>query len=343
MERRARSRECVPRAVTVARVARHTGPRSQGDRRSRLIVLGAVVLVVGVVGVRAAASMRQLRAAAATTAEPRRAADPTRAPSARSVHRKLHSQQHRATPTRAHRSAPTLAGLPRRLDAQLGSRDNVSVAAVELTSGRRFDYGATSGMIDASVSKLDVLEALLLHDQQAHTPLTTEDDALATAMIEHSDNGAGQTLWDGLGYAPAIDAMNVRLGLRHTAPDAAGYYGLTTSCADDQLALLDDLVNRHGPLTAQSRRYARTLLGNVEPDQRWGVSAAADPDTSVEVKNGWLPIDDDAGRWVVNSDGIVTVAGHRVLLAVMTRHNVDEQDGIALVETISREVAAALA
>jgi hypothetical protein len=62
----------------------------------------------------------------------------------------------------------------------------------------------------------------------------------------------------------------------------------------------------------------------------------------VAVKNGWLNIDDDGGRWVVNSDGIVTVAGHRVLLAVMTRHNAGEQDGISLVETVSREVAAAL-
>ena len=308
--------------------------RSPGDYRSWLIALAAVVLVVGVVGVRTAASMRQLRATATSPAS----GSATNPSGADATHHRARKHKHK----HKHRSAPTLATLASRLDARLDSRLDISVAAIDLISGRRFDYGATSGMVDASVSKLDVLEVLLLHHQQAHTPLTAEDDLLATAMIERSDNRAGQTLWDELGYATGIRAANVRLGLRHTVPDPAGYYGLTTSSASDQLALLDNLVNLHGPLTAQSRRYALRLLGNVESDQQWGVSAAADPTTAVEVKNGWMP-DDDAGGWVVNSDGIVTVAGHRVLLAVMTRHNADEQDGISLVESVSREVAAALA
>jgi hypothetical protein len=303
-----------------------------------LIVLATVVLAVSVIGVRTAASMRHLRAAATSPVS----GSASNTPGADSTHRRARLAGRHAH-ARKHRSAPNLATLARRLDARLPNRGDVSVAAVDLTSGRRFDYGATSGMIDASVSKLDVLEALLLHHQQAHTPLTAEDDALATSMIERSDNSAGQALWDGLGYASAIEAANARLGLRHTVPDPAGYYGLTTSCASDQLVLLDNLVNRHGPLTAHSRAYALSLLSSVESDQRWGVSAVADSRTAVEVKNGWMPVDDDAGRWVVNSDGIVTVAGHRVLLAVMTRHNVDEQGGISLVEAISRKVAAALA
>lgn len=319
-------------------MARHSQPRTPGDRRSWLIVLATAVLMVTVVGVRTAGSLQQLRA---TTTNSESSSTPGTT-STRSAHSAHHGARHRRAHTRKHHSAPTLATLSRRLGARLSSRSDVSVAAIDLTSGRRFDYGATSGMIDASISKLDVLEALLLHHQQAHTPLTAEEDALATAMIERSDNRAGQALWDELGYSTAIQAANVRLGLRHTVPDPAGYYGLTTSCASDQLALLDNLVNRDGPLTAPSRRYALRLLGKVESDQRWGVSAAGDSSAAAVVKNGWLPVDGDADRWVVNSDGIVTIAGHRVLLAVMTRHNVSEQDGISLVEAISREVATAL-
>lgn len=322
-------------------MARHSQPLSPGDRRAWLIVLATVVLAVSVIGVRTAASISHLRATTPTTGPA--SGNATRTSGAHvTPQRTRHHVRHAHARKHKNRSAPTLATLPNRLDSRLDNRGDVSVSAVDLISGQRFDYGATSGMVDASVSKLDVLEVLLLHHQQAHTPLTAEDDALATSMIEHSDNRAGQALWDESGYAAGIGAANVRLGLRHTVPDPAGYYGLTTSCASDQVALLDNLVNPHGPLTAKSRAYALGLLDNVESDQRWGVSAAADARTEVEVKNGWMP-DDDAGGWVVNSDGIVTVAGHRVLLAVMTRHNADEQDGISLVESISRQVAAALA
>ena len=235
--------------------------------------------------------------------------------------------------------ASKLATLTKRLDAKFHNSRAVSVAAVDMSSGRHFRYGATHGMVDASVSKLDILEALLLHHQHDNTTVDGEDDLLAAAMIEHSDNGAGQTLWNELGYAPSIAAANTTLGLRHTVPDPAGYYGLTTSCAADQLALLENLVS-DGPLTRQSRKYALSLLDDVEADQRWGVPAAADRDTRFVVKNGWMPADD--GGWIVNSDGIITVGSDRLLMAVMTRDNATEQDGITLVESIARRVATAL-
>ena len=57
-------------------------------------------------------------------------------------------------------------------------------------------------------------------------------------------------------------------------------------------------------------------MADVEADQRWGVSAAADKDTDVDNKNGWLSIDDsngpgetDDGRWAVTSVGIIRVHG----------------------------------
>ncbi len=46
-------------------------------------------------------------------------------------------------------------------------------------------------MITASVSKLDVLEALLSLTSRAHTDLSADEDQLATAMIENSDNDVG--------------------------------------------------------------------------------------------------------------------------------------------------------
>jgi hypothetical protein len=237
---------------------------------------------------------------------------------------------------------PALTDRVEALTSQPASSDYASVAAVDLTTGARFSYGATGGMPDASISKLDILEALLLAHESSHTTLSAETDELATAMIEHSDNDAGQSLWNGLGSAAAIATANMTLGLTHTVPDPNGYYGLTTSCATDQIALLRDLVSTTGPLDVPSRTYAIGLLDDVEPDQRWGVSAAADAGSTFQVKNGWLALDADNDLWAVNSDGIVTAGGQQLLLSVMTQHNASEQAGIELVESIAKTVASAI-
>jgi hypothetical protein len=106
---------------------------------------------------------------------------------------------------------------------------------------------------------------------------------------------------------------------------------------------------RSGPLDAQSRSFALRLMRHVEADQRWGVSAIADPGTSFANKNGWLSVDNsngpgenDNGRWVVNSVGIITVGGHQVLMAVMTQHQRSFDAGVALVRQLARAVAPAI-
>lgn len=218
----------------------------------------------------------------------------------------------------------------------------VAIAARNTATGQTFTFGPTSGMITASVSKLDVLEALLVTHEQAHTDLSADDDQLATAMIENSDNDSGQTLWNEVGSAAGMSAANKTLGLTHTVPDPQGYYGLTTTGPEDEVSLLGHLVGTPGPLDAASQAYALQLLHNVEADQTWGVTAAADPGSVSAVKNGWLAIDSDGERWAVNSDGIITVQGQQLLISIMTQHDADEQSGIDLVESLAKIVAPAL-
>lgn len=308
------------------------------------LVFGAVVLLVVAVGARTAQALRDLHA---TTASTRTTSTPDARNGSLGSNRTT-DRRHPAGHTNAARPSK-LATLAERLDARIDRPRSVSVAAVDVTSGRHFRYGASRGMVDASVSKLDILEALLLNHQDEHTSLAGEDDLLATAMIEHSDNSAGQTLWNELGYAPSITAANTRLGLRHTVPDPAGYYGLTTSCAVDQVALLENLLSRHGPLTRQSRKYALTLLGNVESDQRWGVGVVADPGTTFANKNGWLSVDNSNGEgesdddlWLVDSVGIVTVHGQQVLLSVFTQHGDSYEAGVRLVESLVKTITPAV-
>jgi hypothetical protein len=125
-------------------------------------------------------------------------------------------------------------------------------------------------------------------------------------------------------------------------PGPSDYWGLTTTSADDQVALVRNLAGAGSPLSAVARSYALDLLRDVETDQTWGAPVAADPGSAVAVKNGWLDVDDDAGRWAVNSDALITVGGDLVAISVLTQHNEDEQAGITLVESLSQIAAKAL-
>lgn len=247
----------------------------------------------------------------------------------------------------AHSGAPlpaAAAEVTTRLGQLIARRPatEVSLAALDLTDGSRYRYPADPVIRTASVVKLDILEALLLQHQHSGQPLDDAETTKAAAMIEHSDNDATDALWNEIGGADGLRIANRQLGTRRTSPDAAGYWGLTTSDADDQLTLLRNLLDDQ-PLTATSQVYALGLLGKIAPDQAWGVSAAADPGTSPALKNGWLNVDDDNDLWAVNSVGIITVQGHQVLLAVLTQHNPSEQDGIDLIQDLATTTVAAVA
>jgi hypothetical protein len=220
------------------------------------------------------------------------------------------------------------------------STGHVSVAALDLATGRSFGYASDAPVHTASVVKLDVLETLLLQAQDAGRRLTPETAGWATQMMENSDNDAATRLWGVVGGAEAIAAANVRLGARCTHLDDE-HWGTSTTCAADQVALLGALV-RPGALRPAARSYAADLLTHVEDDQRWGISAAADPGAATGLKNGWLPLDDDDGRWVVNSVGVTTVAHEPVLLAVLTEHQPSEEAGVDLVEALARPAARAV-
>jgi hypothetical protein len=193
-----------------------------------------------------------------------------------------------------------------------------------------------------SLVQLDLLEVVLLRRQQTGQPLTSTDSDKATAMIEHNDSDAADTLWDQMDGAQAFRATNRQLGTKHTSPDQDRYWGLATADADDQITLLRNLEGGQ-PLNAASREFALSLLYRVEPDQAWGVSAGADPGSRTALKNGWVNADNDNGLWVVGSAGLISVRGHRVLVAVLTQHNSSRQDGIKLVQDLATTAIAAVA
>lgn len=220
--------------------------------------------------------------------------------------------------------------------------DSVSVAALDATTGTRVAWGAASGMTTASVFKLSLLESYLLQNQDRGQEPGEGQDAALVAMVENSDNDSADAVYEALGGAVGVNAALHRLGLTSTVLGADDHWGLSTTSAGDQLILLGDLASTTSPLSAASRAYALRLTSNVEADQRWGVGAAADPGTDFANKNGWLNVDDDGGRWVVGSVGVIQAHGHEILLAVLTQHDTDLDSGIAFVESVARTVTTTL-
>ncbi|MET9481451.1 serine hydrolase [Streptomyces sp. NPDC006638] len=204
---------------------------------------------------------------------------------------------------------------------------NLSMAVYDMASGRGATTDADRTYVSASVVKVGVLAALLLRAQDADRWLTPEEETLAAAMIERSDNDAATALRTAAGGVTALDEAHARLGLTRTVGAAA--WGLTRTTARDQLTLLRAVFDAGtvSPLNARSRRYVATLMERVVPAQDWGISAAADGTGDHALKNGWLPRT-DSGLWVVHSIGR---AGDR-LVAILSDGHPTLEAGVARVE-----------
>ncbi|GHE05223.1 serine hydrolase [Streptomyces alanosinicus] len=213
--------------------------------------------------------------------------------------------------------------------------------------------GQDSAYDTASIVKVDILAAVLLRAQDAGRQLTDEERGHAEPMIQRSDNTAADALWQQIGQASGLAAANERLGLTSTTGGDGGRWGLTRTTASDQIRLLravfDDATATGADATttgsgatalnAQSRAYIRTLMGQVVPEQTWGVSAAGASGTPRALKNGWLQRT-ASGLWDINSVGQVTVKGHRCLVAVLSNGSASMSEGISLVERTARQAVA---
>ena len=246
----------------------------------------------------------------------------------------------------ARSASPASAASPLGPSAQsyLNSRDGtVRVAVYDLTTGRQWSLGGGAAQAEASIVKVDILEALL---SQRPGGLTADDQSLAQQMIEDSDNDAATSLWDLVGGSTGIGAYDTQAGLTQTTPSlcvvCSGFpwpgWGLTTTTPQDQIALLRRLVGPGGPLTTSERQYALSLMENVTQDQRWGVTSGVPAGVTVALKNGWLPLDSANDNWQVNSIGWVHGDGRDYLLAMLSTGNPSEQYGIDTLNSLGAMV-----
>jgi hypothetical protein len=185
----------------------------------------------------------------------------------------------------------------------------------------------------ASIVKVDILETRL---HQTGGDLSEEQRETATSMIENSDNDSATELWDDDGGPSGIKAYNDEVGLSQTTPNDD--WGLTTTSAADQVALVRELFRHNKLLTTSGRNFQRRLMRHIESDQRWGISGGVPSSAIVGNKNGWLPVTEDHNLWAVNSIGWVKGDGKSYFIAVITQHDPSEDYGIDTIQHVARMV-----
>jgi hypothetical protein len=209
---------------------------------------------------------------------------------------------------------------------------SVSVAVFDAASGRTWSADDRSGQVEASISKLQILGAWL-RDEQAGRTVTSRVSANLTAMIASSSNTAADAIFAVVGRS-GLTAFTSDLGVTVGA-DSLGHFGLDTTSAADQVAIMKAFAYPNAVLSDHSRSEADALLEKVEDDQHWGASGGVPSGVDVDLKNGWLPV---GTGWVVNSVGHVSGAGHDYVVALLSSGNATEQAGIDRLQAVSAAV-----
>jgi beta-lactamase class A len=207
---------------------------------------------------------------------------------------------------------------------------DLALVVVDRNTGRAFSYHGDRHFGTASIVKVDILATLLLQAESSGRPLTESEKRLATAMIEESDNDAATTLWNRTG---GISGSAAAFGLTQTTPGPRGLWGGSTTTAEDQARLITALAGPGSPIKGAD--YVFGLMRNVDDEQAWGISAAAEQGEVVALKNGWIPDDAAGGRWLVNSMGRITGSGTDVTMVVLSGGHGTFEAGVGVVEAVA--------
>ena len=295
----------------------------------------ATVGVLGGAGLVGVSVMRDSDGGVAGTFHEAAQAAPVQSSAPAPVQGRVNGAPVQATPTP---TGPTKAQQVKALDAALkkyaATAPEFSVAVLDRRTGQRYSFRGTEKYETASVVKVQVLACLLLKAQDARRDLTSTELSLAKRMIRLSDNDATTSLFAKLGRASGVGACNKRLGLTQTQVNSA--WGLTRTTVNDQVKLLSELVDTSGPLDADSRKLAYTLMSTVDDSQDWGVPAAAKAGEKFTVKNGWLARSTENYRWIINSVGRITGPGTDVSIAVLSHDNGSMSGGITSVQKVAK-------
>jgi hypothetical protein len=145
---------------------------------------------------------------------------------------------------------------------------------------RRFHAGRSAPM--ASLFKVMALAAYLRQGSVRDRPLTEGERDLLGPMIRRSDNGAATRVRDMLGPGPFLELAR-DADMKHFRYDS-GSWGLSRTSARDQAEFMFRLEHY---IPRRHEDYARGLLNDIVPSQRWGIADVRPNHWKLFFKGGW--------------------------------------------------------
>jgi hypothetical protein len=231
-----------------------------------------------------------------------------------------------------------------RLQDQIGSQAQVSLAVQPLGQGRLQVFGSDPPMLAMSTSKVLILSALLL-DKGGLGRLSAEQRALARTAITESDNDSILSLFGdleadkgGLDGASAYATGLLRTaGDDHTvvstAPVPPGYattFGQTPWSPSDEVLFFRALA-LGCVIPRASVNYELGLMRQIVPSESWGVGSAGF--TQVAFKGGWGPL---PGGYGVRQTAIIGSGSSTVVASIAADPATDFGTGQAVLTDIGR-------
>ena len=211
--------------------------------------------------------------------------------------------------------------------------DSATAAVFDATTGRTYLYQPGVHKHTASIVKVDIMATLFTEVAAAHRSLTSTELSLLTPMIDFSNNAAASALWREVGNGPGVAAFNTNIPMSSTFMGPDGLWGLTFTTALDQVNLVRTFAYPNHILSDADRGRGLSLMENVTPVQRWGVSGGVPPGVTVALKNGWSPL--NGHGWITNSIGFVQGQGRNYVIAVLTEDNPSMAYGIDTIQGLA--------
>jgi hypothetical protein len=215
-------------------------------------------------------------------------------------------------------------------------RGDVSFALIDASIGLR-GYDADRQYSSASVTKALLLAAELRRLEREDEQLDSSTKALLDPMITYSDNGAADSIYARVGDA-GLEEVATRAGMRDFAV-TPGFWGGDQVTATD---LARFFYRLDGNFPRRYRAYAKRLLADITPVERWGIPEAIGRGWSAWFKGGWRPAGQEHTSGAVTHQAALLVhrGGERLALAVLTAESPGTGAGFDAIEGVAERLLA---